>query len=139
MDAYGRIVCKAFGVPDVLADDNQLKAASAALLRATGIGIDDQSALLWQLAAQAYIETATTMLREHRLDAVIGEYALPFPHDSGIGTAIAELIANARDRVRDLAGTKLHAPEAKVLASSLIDVLISWVRANPNCLREEDR
>lgn len=136
MDVHERIVYRAFGVPDVLDEENQLKAASAALLRAAKTQTNDQSALPWQCVAQAYVEAGVRMLREHQLDAVIGGFVLPSPQDSGMSAAVAQLVSSAHDRVVELAGSQVPAPDARALAASLVGVVVAWIQKHPDAVRE---
>lgn len=139
MDTYLRFVFRAFGVPDVLAEENQLKAASAALLRTSGIDTDPQSELPWQLAAQAYVEMGATLLREHQIDAAIGNYTAPFPHDTGVRGAVSELQTGADARARELSGGDVPAEESQALASSFVETVVTWAHTNPDGLRELSR
>jgi hypothetical protein len=72
---YERIVAQAFEVPDVLTDDNQVKAAGVALLRlANFFGLEPTRRENYELVAAHNISTVATMLERHELDSTIGGY-----------------------------------------------------------------
>ena len=74
MDPYRRIVFQAFGVPDVLTEENQAKAAARALLRAAELSKDENSWDGYQRVAEAYVEALAERMQSHQFDSVIGGY-----------------------------------------------------------------
>jgi hypothetical protein len=84
LDVYDRVVYRAFGVPDSLTPEHQLRAAGAALLRrclSNPAPDDDYSEntilsnlFVHQEASTYWIEAAVSELRQAAFDPLLGQY-----------------------------------------------------------------
>jgi hypothetical protein len=131
MNIHQRIVCQAFGVPDVLSEENQLTAAGAALLRAAGLeegpGLEP-----FQGVARIYVEVVADMLKSNRLDPLIGDYV---DGERQSNWAVLEAVDAAAGRLVQTGGPP-HPEDATKLASITLQRVIDWTRDNPDALRK---
>jgi hypothetical protein len=84
LDAYDRLVYRAFGVPDSLTPEHQLRAAGAGLLRRclSNRAADDDygettvlsNLYVYQEASTHWIEAAAGELRQGTFDPLLGQY-----------------------------------------------------------------
>jgi hypothetical protein len=84
LDVYDRVVYRAFGVPDSLTPEHQLRAAGAALLRRclSNRSADDdfsesnilRGLYVHQEASTYWIEAAASQLRQAAFDPLLGQY-----------------------------------------------------------------
>jgi hypothetical protein len=139
MDPFKLVVCRAFSVPDLLSEENQSSAAAAALARhanfdATGrpdLYPPIKSADLMASVLRHRIEVITELLRAHSFDALIGQYG-------DEEAARASAIKQVRDKTFDLDAASIGVPPddvADALASTVVDVIVTWTRDNPRALR----
>lgn len=119
-------------LPDVLAEENQLKAAGRALL--TSCGLTDRDSEWWdayQGVGEAYVAVVVRLLESHSLDEVIGGFSRWKDPDSA-----------KRDVLNEAAGLIVHTSgplpgeEAKQLADQAVQTLLDWLALHVDALAE---
>jgi hypothetical protein len=128
---YERIVARAFDVPDVLTDENQVKAAAAALLLLADFNPDRAHRDGYELVAAHNVSTLATMLEQHELDSTIGGYS----GGNAQGSAKARLVNavfNHLSREPDLPSSD----DQRHLASHAIDRVVDWIVRHPDAVHD---
>jgi hypothetical protein len=129
---YERIVAQAFNVPDVLTDENQIKAATAALLRlANFFGPDPAHRNNYELVAAHNISTVTTMLERHELDSTIGGY-LGDQAREGACARLANAVLTHLSGVPNLPASE----DQRHLATVTISHVVDWITSHPDAVHD---
>jgi hypothetical protein len=129
---YERIVAQAFDVPDVLTDENQVKAAATALLRlANFFGRDILHRDSYEVVAAHNISTVATMLEQHELDATIGGY-LGEQAREGAAARLADAVFNHLLGVPNLPALE----DQRHLTTVAISHVVDWIANHPDAVHD---
>jgi hypothetical protein len=127
MDAYDRLVYSAFGVADVINPENQIAAASAALVRGLELELDNGRLQVGTI----YIRQAVAKLRSREFDSLIGNFPAPeTQHD------LETAIISAADRMVLDTAPGVSPDDLMRISTAVVAKVIAWAQCRPDALRD---